>query len=415
MKVDTYLLDKQKKYIVGVSGGCDSMSLLHYLIHHQYNIIVCHVNYHYRHDSNIDQELVKSYCAQYEIPYFIKEIHEHDEKQNFQMQARIQRYDFYHQIALMHECQAVILAHHLDDVLETIYMQKMRHSQSEYLGVKEVSNVQNINVIRPLLKNTKQEILKYCKQHHIPYHDDYTNFETNFSRDYVRNEVLNHFSEEDKLQLLKEADEYNKQMLQLEQELIPLFKQYDKNKVIDYTSLNEKQLRRVVYYMLKSLIYPPLISASLLDEIIKQINSKKPNVEIQLPVNHLFIKEYHNIRIVLDKKEVSYRVTYDKYIYDKQKYFILQDYGHMNEGIFLKESDYPITIRSFQSGDRIVTSSGTKKLSRLFINAKIPKELRNIWPIVVRNDGTILLVPNIAKNIEYLSTKPNVFVIKYLT
>ena len=93
-------------------------------------------------------------------------------------------------------------------------------------------------------------------------------------------------------------------------------------------------------------------------------------------------------------------------------YFSLKKEGHINEGIYLSEDDYPITIRTMKEGDSILTTSGTKKISRLFINAKIPALKRKTWPIVLNNKETIVLVPNIAKNIDYLTTKPNLFVIK---
>ena len=82
----------------------------------------------------------------------------------------------------------------------------------------------------------------------------------------------------------------------------------------------------------------------------------------------------------------------------------------ISEGV--AKNDYPITIRTMQDGDSIMTSSGPKKLSRLFINAKIPALKRKTWPVVLNKDKTIILVPHIAKNIDYLTTKPNVFVIK---
>ena len=84
----------------------------------------------------------------------------------------------------------------------------------------------------------------------------------------------------------------------------------------------------------------------------------------------------------------------------------------MNEGVYLSKEDFPIVIRTMVDGDRMITSGGTKKLSRLFINAKIPALDRKSWPIVVNREGNIILVPHIAKNIDYLTTNPNFFVLK---
>ncbi len=159
-------------------------------------------------------------------------------------------------------------------------------------------------------------------------------------------------------------------------------------------------------------MHPRLISSSLIKEIKHQIHSVKPNIQMNLPVNYLFIKEYDNIYIIDKNKIKAYKYVFNEFTLFGCDYFHMLERGHINEGVYLSEDDYPITIRTMQEGDSIQTSSGTKKLSRLFINAKIPATKRKLWPVVVNKDGIIVLVPHIAKNIEYLTTKPNVFVIK---
>ena len=79
------LLDRSKYYIIGVSGGCDSMYLLDTLRKLGYHLLVAHVNYNFRHDSYLDYELVSDYCATYGIPFYYKEYHSQDYHQgNFQ-------------------------------------------------------------------------------------------------------------------------------------------------------------------------------------------------------------------------------------------------------------------------------------------------------------------------------------------
>lgn len=63
----------------------------------------------------------------------------------------------------------------------------------------------------------------------------------------------------------------------------------------------------------------------------------------------------------------------------------------------MSKEDFPITIRSARPGDVIVTAGGTKKVSRLFIDNKIPKSKRDTWPIVENSQGMIILVPHLAK------------------
>ncbi len=413
MKINEQLLNKNEYYVIGVSGGCDSMFLLDTLRKKGYHILVAHVNYNLRHDSYVDYELVSEYCAKYGLPFYYKEFHSHDYIDgNFQDRARSLRYDFYKEIYRLYRCQGVVLGHHLDDHLETIYMQLQRHNTIHYLGIKEVNYVKDMKVIRPLMPCYKKDILSYCQKHHIPYHDDYTNFETDFERDRVRNLVLKDYTFEQKEDLLKRASFHNERIKELEFKVQTYYQQYVTDGQIYYYYI-PKELRNIfLYLILKDVMPPQLISYSLIEEIKHQINSVKPNIQMNLPVNYLFIKEYDNIYIIDKNKTKGYRYEFSEFVPFGCEHFHLLENGHINEGVYLTKDDYPITIRTMKEGDSIMTSSGTKKLSRLFINAKIPALKRKTWPIVLNKDQTIILVPHIAKNIDYLTTKPNVFVIK---
>lgn len=408
------ILNKQEVYIVGVSGGVDSMSLLDFLYTQDYQVIVCHVNYHYRHDSDEDQQLVEMYCKQRNIPLHVKEI-DNSEKHdgNFQMQARKERYRFYQDIGTLNYTNKVILAHHKDDVIETILMQLKRNNTEGYLGIQEISEVFSMIVYRPLLSTSKVSLYAYCKEHQVPYHEDYTNFETDFTRDYIRNVVLPSYTKKQKEELVVKADKHNQRYLQEEEAMKPYYQQYVNQGKICYQQFNDKQLNKMLYFMLKQHIYPPYISKSLLTEIKKELQSKKPNIELSLPVNSLFIKEYDNMYVLNDKQVTGYCLKYSRLVYDKQEHFYLSLSGHINEGVYVTKKDFPLTIRTFKPSDEIVTSGGTKKVARLFIDYKVPRQQRKIWPIVERFDGTIILIPHIAKNIGYLYTKPNMFVVKY--
>lgn len=413
MLLNENLLNKNKLYIVGVSGGCDSMALLDVLRMKGYRVLVAHVNYNYRDDTDIDYEVVSEYCAKYGIAFYYKEFHHKDYcKGNFEDRARDLRYSFYKEIYDYYHVDGVILGHHLDDHLESIYMQLARHTTIHYLGIKEISLVKGMNIIRPLRNCFKEDILKYCKDNEIEYHDDYTNFEIELERNKIRNTILNQYTRNQKEELLQKAREHNLRVLKCEKKLKPYYDLYKKDKQIYYYYI-PKELRNMFLFMiLKDVMHPRLISSSLIKEIKHQIHSVKPNIQMNLPVNYLFIKEYDNIYIIDKNKIKAYKYVFNEFTLFGCDYFHMLERGHINEGVYLSEDDYPITIRTMQEGDSIQTSSGTKKLSRLFINAKIPATKRKLWPVVVNKDGIIVLVPHIAKNIEYLTTKPNVFVIK---
>ena len=413
MMLNETLLDKSKLYIVGVSGGCDSMTLLDCLYKLGYRILVCHVNYNFREDTMEDYRVVSEYCYDRGIPFYYKAFSQDDYSEgNFQDRARDLRYSFYKEIYDLYKCDGVILGHHLDDHLESIYMQLSKHNTVHFLGIKEVSKVKGMVILRPLRNCFKEDILAYCVNHNLGYHDDYTNFEMTFERDRVRNTILNEYSKEEKNELFEKAKAHNQRVLELEERVKPYYEQYKESGVIYYYSLPKELRSLFLFLILRDVMPPQLISSSLIKEIKHQIHSSKPNIQMNLPVNYLFIKEYDNIYIINQDKIQSYEYIFNEFTLFGCEYFHLLETGHINEGVYLEKQDYPITIRTMKQGDRIRTSSGTKKLSRLFINAKVPMLKRKTWPVLVNSKGDIVLVPHIAKNVDYLSTKPNVFVIK---
>ena len=81
--LDESLLDKNRKYLVGVSGGVDSMALLDMLVKKAYNVIVVHYNYHFREDSDLDENLVRSYCQNNHLPFYVRQ----GDKKEYQKQV----------------------------------------------------------------------------------------------------------------------------------------------------------------------------------------------------------------------------------------------------------------------------------------------------------------------------------------
>jgi tRNA(Ile)-lysidine synthase len=126
--------------IAGVSGGPDSMAMLHAL--RQRIVCVCHVNYHKRPTANRDQNIVKQYCKQNQIPLAILNVNKsvyqkYQTINNFQSKARIIRFDFFAKIAQKYNARFVITAHHFNDFIETAMIQKQRKVRTLFLGIKE--------------------------------------------------------------------------------------------------------------------------------------------------------------------------------------------------------------------------------------------------------------------------------------
>ena len=114
----------EKKWIVGVSGGPDSMALLDLCRRHRVSVVCAHVNYHHRPTADRDQQIVEAYCRSYAIPFYsldpVKET-----SGNFQAWAREARYAFFARLADQEAAAGVLIAQHLDDFLETALLQQL--------------------------------------------------------------------------------------------------------------------------------------------------------------------------------------------------------------------------------------------------------------------------------------------------
>lgn len=405
---------KDHTYLVGVSGGCDSMCLLDILVKLGYNVAVCHVNYNLRHDTIEDYTIVSEYCKKHNIPFHYKEVKNYW-KENFQQMARKIRYDFYYEVGTIYNSHDVFLGHHKDDILETILMQKERQGHHIYWGIKSESDVMNNHILRILLEFSKQDIIEYCHKYHILYHDDYTNFETVFKRDYIRNVVLKNMSIENKEKLLLEARIHNEQLQIKQERLANILNQVYRSNVLYFKEIKEDDLEDVIRFWLHQLLPEKKISQAVVSEVVRGIKSDKPNIKIMLSVNLMFIKEYDNGYIQNKEEQASYFYEIEEGFWGEKEYFKVAPTGNKNQGIYVDSSMFPLIIRSFKPGDKIKMKFGTKKVSRLFIDHKIPAKLRKVWPIVVSQSGEILLIPDIAKNLSQIDTKPNVFVIELMS
>ena len=196
-KVQTYieklqLLTPKEPVIVGISGGTDSVVLLHVLISLGYDCIAAHCNFHLRmQESNRDEEFVRKLAHSYSIPcYFIdfetiKYAENH--KISIEMAARDLRYAWFEELIQKHHAQAIAVAHHADDSIETMLMNLVRGT-----GLRGLTGIQprNKNVVRPLLCSTREELENYLVEHGLEHVEDSTNQENNYLRNKFRNELL---------------------------------------------------------------------------------------------------------------------------------------------------------------------------------------------------------------------------------
>lgn len=175
-----------KKYLVAVSGGVDSMALLHSFKHQ--TVAVLHVNYQIRSNAYLDTKLVHRFCQQYNLPlhicYVNPKLHKHHPN-NKQAYYRKIRYDFFYKMAVLYGVFICLVAHHRDDFLETVYLKQTR--KGFYYGIKRFNIYrQHLQIYRPFLHKSKQSLIRYCQKHQITYREDETNQLDLYARNRVR-------------------------------------------------------------------------------------------------------------------------------------------------------------------------------------------------------------------------------------
>ncbi|HEX9153534.1 MAG TPA: tRNA lysidine(34) synthetase TilS [Candidatus Saccharimonadales bacterium] len=176
---------KPGKYVVAVSGGVDSMVLLDMLSRLPgMHLVVAHYDHGVREDSAEDRRLVENVAKHYGLPFVYEEGGLGPGAS--EAQAREARYAFLRRVKNDYEAEAIIAAHHMDDLLETAILNIIRGT-----GRKGLSSLASTRgVLRPLLHTPKCEIMDYARSHSIKWHEDSTNQSDQYLRNYVRHHIL---------------------------------------------------------------------------------------------------------------------------------------------------------------------------------------------------------------------------------
>lgn len=405
---------ENNKIVVGCSAGPDSMCLLHLLKENtNYDIVCCHINHNVRKQSIEEEKYLRTYCEKNNITFECHQITNWQEN-NFENEARKKRYAFYEEILNKYHTKYLFLAHHGDDLIETILMKISRGSNIEgYMGIKEVSYNHKYYIIRPLLYYTKEDILKYNKEHNIKYYIDNTNTDTNYTRNRYRLNILPILKKEDInihrkfLNYSKTLEEYDDYIKRYVNKILPSI--YHNNYLlIDKFNKEDIFIRKNILYTIINTLYnnePNNIKNSHIKQIFSIINNTKPNQKIILPNNKEAKKEYNKLYFLNNTQKLSnYKIRLDSSITinDYTISLINDSIDKDNYTIRLNINDItlPLYIRNRHEGDYIEIKglNGKKKIKDIFINEKIPSSLRDNYPLLVDSKDKILWIPGLKKS-----------------
>lgn len=384
-----------EKALVAVSGGSDSMALLDILFNKkEYELIVCHVNYHYRDSSLRDEKIVEDYCNKNNIKCYILSLNSKEIKEgNFEDWARVKRYKFFKEIYDNEKCSCLFVGHQKDDVLETYLMQKNRGAIVETYGLAKETNLQGMRVVRPLLNYSKWDLEQYCLDNNVLFGVDETNFDLTYSRNKIRHEILANMDDNEKEEIIKEIKRLNKERYDHVTYIKKIKREcLNKGNVLDlerFNGLSKEEKKEVLYYFLIDNLYKKIsIKETRLLDILKKIDSNKPNVILANYDNFTLYKEYKLLVIEKNKDGYCYEISNldNKQISDS---YIIKDVGRRLERVVVSKDLFPLYLKNYDGKN--------KTINRIFIDKKIPLRKRKNWPIIVDKFGALLLVIGIKK------------------
>jgi tRNA(Ile)-lysidine synthase len=382
------LINTSDKLLLAVSGGVDSMVLLHLCLKAGYDFSVAHVNFKLRNEAaDADEALVISTSKAHKIAYFTTnfdtQTYAHQNKLSIQMAARELRYNYFNTLIKELHYTKLVTAHHADDQIETFFINLLRSS-----GIQGLTGIplQNENIIRPLLFATKQQIETYAQTHQIKFNTDSSNLKDDYLRNHLRHHVipaLQKASTNAKTQILNSIQHLNDDVNLLQELHQQAFEQLlnphahglsiNKNKLLTYTNavhllfwyvknfgfnnaqvndmLSNEESGRIFYssthQILQNraeLILSPMTNNEPLATII--IESIKQKIETPVPLKMQ----------LLDLNSVNYKSAKVNEIY-----------------VNAAKIQFPLTLRKWQTGDQMqpLGMKHQKKISDILIDNKV--------------------------------------------
>jgi tRNA(Ile)-lysidine synthase len=417
------------KVIVAVSGGPDSISLLHILnsIKDKFRITlyVAHVNHCLRgEEANKDEEYVKHFCEMLGIECFSKRIDINklsvERGLSSESAGREARYEFFNELIDKLQANKIALAHNANDQAETVLMRIIRGSGME--GIVGIKPVRGNIFVRPLINIRRVNIERYCEENRLNPRIDKTNLENIYTRNKIRLElipyIMDNFNSDVISAIDRLANTISKDNEYLEEIALEKYKSYcdiKANKVIiNKEAFLEKEaiLTRILRLALSE-IKGNLYNVEKI-HIYDLINLQKNGTgkKITLPDGLIGFNNYGNIELYFINKEIG-KIEKKQYILriNEKIYFEAYDMEvstrliQRDEKIDFKENpnikyfDYDkikgnIVIRTREIGDKFSPfgMKGSKKLKDLFIDLKISQEKRDKIPLICFGESIAWIV-----------------------
>ena len=426
MKINT-LWNKEDKIAIALSGGVDSIVLFHLLVTEYKDsykeLVVFHINHGLREESYEEAEFVEKFVKDFDVKFYKEELNmsdlERDSHTSEEMLARALRYQAFNKMAKLEGVTKLLTAHHKNDQVENILMRLLTGRSIDHsLAICEEIEMAGLTIYRPLLNSLKAELEEYAKEKNLHYYVDATNFDTDYTRNNIRHNIvplLNDINSGSFDNLINFANYYQNINNNLKKAILSNKDNYifsrDEDKISlvkdKFLELNEEEM----YFLLKDLITDELgvfdIKQKAIFDVVSSLKKNSGNKSYDLKNNLKIISQYETLYIhkiekkcYNDKIEIIIDKICENSVYEfYQNKFIISTDAKDSE-IGFNKSELPLLVTIKKEGDRVRRGEINKKLSRIFIDEKVPKELRDTLPVIRNNKGEVLGVLGIGTKVN---------------
>lgn len=426
MKINT-LWNKEDKIAIALSGGVDSIVLFHLLVTEYKDsykeLVVFHINHGLRKESHEEAEFVERFVKDFDVKFYKEELNmsglERDSHTSEEMLARELRYQAFNKMSKLEGVTKLLTAHHKNDQVENILMRLLTGRSIDHsLAICEEIEMAGLTIYRPLLNSLKAELEEYAKEKNLHYYVDATNFDTDYTRNNIRHNIvplLNDINSGSFDNLINFANYYQNINNNLKKAILSNKDNYifsrDEDKISlvkdKFLELNEEEM----YFLLKDLITDELgvfdIKQKAIFDVVSSLKKNSGNKSYDLKNNLKIISQYETLYIhkiekkcYNDKIEIIIDKICENSVYEfYQNKFIISTDAKDSE-IGFNKSELPLLVTIKKEGDRVRRGEINKKLSRIFIDEKVPKELRDTLPVIRNNKGEVLGVLGIGTKVN---------------
>jgi tRNA(Ile)-lysidine synthase len=376
------LFKREDKLILGISGGADSVCLMHILLALGYSFELAHCNFNLRgEESDADEDFVKELAKNHQLKIHVKQFdtlaYAAENKISTQMAARDLRYAWFDKLLIKSSAKYLAIAHHANDDVETFFINLVRGSGLKgFLGIKEKNNA----IVRPLLSVSRLEIEQYLRERDLVFREDSSNASVKYLRNKIRHELMPLLAEmnpsiqqtvKDEMRILEGVSKiYASKVEEVRKNLTQ-----EKNGIVQFEISALLALNPLHNYLYELLAPYGFYTVEAISKALQGQSGKQ-----FFSVTHQLVVDRENIFISLLNKEneafkitektislvypleIKFKVTSDKtIIYDN-------DIAQLDVG----KLKFPLTLRKWKEGDKFMPlgMKKFKKLSDFFIDNK---------------------------------------------